>query len=49
MKINQILDQLVATGNIVDETELINVALNGFTKPPEPFVKRVYAQEKLPN
>jgi hypothetical protein len=31
----------------VDEAKLVNVALNGFTKSWESFLKQIYAQEKL--
>jgi hypothetical protein len=33
----------------VDDIELVNVALNGFTKSWEPFVKGIRAREKLPD
>jgi hypothetical protein len=33
----------------VDDIELVNVALNGFTKSWEPFVKGICTWEKLPN
>jgi hypothetical protein len=48
MRITQTHDQLAAIGEKVDDVELVNVALNGFTKSWEPFVKGVCAQEKLP-
>jgi hypothetical protein len=37
MRITQVRDQLVAIGEAVDETELVNVALNGFPMSWEPF------------
>jgi hypothetical protein len=40
MRITQIRDQLVAIGEAVDDTELVNVALNGFLRSWEPFVQR---------
>jgi hypothetical protein len=49
MRITQTRDQLAAIGEKVDEAELVNVALNGFTKSWEPFVKGVCAWEKLPD
>jgi hypothetical protein len=49
MRITQTHDQLAAIGEKVDDVELVNVALNGFTKSWEPFVKGVCAREKLPN
>jgi hypothetical protein len=48
MKITQIHDQHVAIGDAVDETELVNVALNGFPGSWEPFVQGICAREKLP-
>jgi hypothetical protein len=33
----------------VDETELVRIALNGFTKQWDVFVRGVVAREKLPN
>jgi hypothetical protein len=38
MRITQIRDQLVAIGEVVDDIELVNVALNGFPGSWEPFV-----------
>jgi hypothetical protein len=49
MKMTQIRDHLAAVGEKVDNIELVNVALNGFSKLWEPFVKGVYARDKLPN
>jgi hypothetical protein len=48
MRITQIRDQLVAIGEVVDDTELVNVALNGFPESWEPFVQGICAREKLP-
>jgi hypothetical protein len=48
MKITQIRDQLAAVGEKVDDAELVNTTLNGFSKPWEPFVKGICAREKLP-
>jgi hypothetical protein len=48
MRITQIRDQLVAIGEAVDDTELVNVALNGFLGSWEPFVQGICAREKLP-
>jgi hypothetical protein len=48
MRITQTRDQLVANGEKVDEAQLVNVALNGFTKSWEPFFKGICAREKLP-
>jgi hypothetical protein len=49
MRITQTRDQLAAIGEKVDDIELVNVALNGFTKPWEPFVKGICTREKLPD
>jgi hypothetical protein len=49
IRITQIHDKLVSVGEKVEDIELANVALNGFTKSREPFVKGVYSQDKLPN
>ena len=38
MGISQICDQLVDIGEAIDDTELVNVALNGFPRSWEPFV-----------
>jgi hypothetical protein len=48
MRIIQTHDQLASIGEKVDKAELVNVALNSFTKSWEPFVKGVCAREKLP-
>jgi hypothetical protein len=49
MRITQTCDQLATIGEKVDEAKLVNVALNGFNKSREPFVKGVCARENLPN
>lgn len=38
MRITQIRDQLAAIGEAVLDAELVNVALNGFTRAWEPFI-----------
>jgi hypothetical protein len=48
MRITQIHDQLLAIGETIDDTELVNVALNGFLGSWEPFVMGIYAREKFP-
>jgi hypothetical protein len=48
MRITQIYDQLAAIGEAVLDSELVNVALNGFTKSWEPFIMGICAREKLP-
>jgi hypothetical protein len=47
-KFTQIGDELAAIGEAVDETELVRIALNSFTKQQDMFI-RVMAQEKIPN
>jgi hypothetical protein len=49
MRITQTRDQLVANGEKVDEAQLVNVALNEFTKSWEPFFKGIFARKKLPD
>jgi hypothetical protein len=49
MRITQIRDQLAAIGEAVDDTELVNVALNGLPRSWEPFVQGICAREKLPD
>lgn len=49
MRITQIRDQLAAIGEKVTEAELVNVALNGFTKPWKPFVKGICARKHIPD
>jgi hypothetical protein len=48
MRITHICDQLVAIDEAVDDIELVNVALNGFTGCWEPFMQGICAREKLP-
>ena len=49
MRLTHIRDELGAiVSKIVDE-ELVRIALNGFFKPWDTFVKGVVAREKLPN
>jgi hypothetical protein len=43
MKITQIQDQLAAIGEIVQNDELVNVALRGLPKSWKPFVQGIYA------
>ena len=43
MRITQIHDQLVTIGEVVDDTKLVNVALNGFPGTWEPFVQGICA------
>jgi hypothetical protein len=48
-KFTQIRDELAVVGETVDETELVRIALNGFTKQWDVFVRGVVAREKLPD
>jgi hypothetical protein len=48
MRITRICDQLAAIGEVVLDSKLVNVALNGFTKTWEPFIMGICAQEHLP-
>jgi hypothetical protein len=48
MRISQIRDKHVAIGEAIDDTELMNVALNGFPESWEPFVQGICTREKLP-
>ena len=43
------LDELAAVGEIVDSAELIWVALNGFSKSWESFVRGIVARENMPS
>jgi hypothetical protein len=47
MRITPIRYQFVAIGETVDDTELVNVALNSFPEYWEPFVQGICAREKL--
>ena len=48
MRITQTHDQLASIGEKVVDVELVNVALNSFTKSWEPFVKGICVREKPP-
>jgi hypothetical protein len=48
-KFTQIRHELVAVGEVVDETKLVRTTLNGFTKQWKVFVRGVVAREKLPD
>jgi hypothetical protein len=49
MRITQIRDQLAVVGETVLDEELVNVALNGFTKAWQRFIMGICAREHLPN
>jgi hypothetical protein len=48
-KLGQVKDQLAVVGEIVDGTELVRIALNGFTKSWDVFVRDIVAKEYTPD
>ena len=48
-RLTQIRDELGAVDSKTMDEELVRIALNGFSKPWDTFVKGVMAREKLPN
>jgi hypothetical protein len=48
-RITQIKDELGAIGEKIEESELVSVALNGFSKSWDVFVRGVVAREKFPD
>ena len=48
-RLTQIRDELVAIGSKIVDEELVQIALNGFSKPWDTFVKGAVAREKLPD
>ena len=48
-RLTQIRDELGAVGSKTDDEELVRIALNGFSKPWDTFVKGVVARENLPD
>ena len=48
-RLTQIRDELGAVGSKTEDEELVQIALNGFSKPWDAFVKGVVAREKLPD
>jgi hypothetical protein len=44
----QVKDELAAIGEVILDSELVRIALNGFTKDWEVFVKCVVGREHLP-
>ena len=48
-RVSQVQDELAAIGEIVDSAELIRVALNGFSKTWETFVRDIVARENMPS
>ena len=47
-RVTQIRDELSATGEVVSDEELVQVALNGFSEKWGTFVKGVVSKEHLP-
>ena len=45
--LTQIRDELGAVGSMTEDEELVQIALNGFSKPWDTVVKGVVAREKL--
>jgi hypothetical protein len=43
MRITQVRDQITSIGEKIEDTNLVNVALNGLTKSREPFFKGICA------
>ena len=48
-RVTQIRDNLGAVSSKIEDEELVQIALNGFSKPWDTFVKGVVAREKLPD
>ena len=48
-RLTQIRDGLGAVGSKTDDEELVWIALNGFSKPWDTFVKGVVPRENLPD
>ena len=49
MRLTHIRDELGAVGSKTVDEKLFRIALNGFSKPWDTFVKGVVAREKLPD
>jgi hypothetical protein len=48
-RLTQIRDELGAVGSKTEDFELVRIALNGFSKPWDSFVRGIVAREKLPD
>jgi hypothetical protein len=48
-RVAQVKDELAAIGEVISDSELVRIALNGFTKDWEVFVKCVVGREHLPD
>ena len=47
-RVSQIRDELTATGEVINDDELVRVSLNGFSEKWAIFVKGVVSRERLP-
>jgi hypothetical protein len=48
-RVAQVKDELAAVGEVISDSELVRIALKGFTKEWEVFVKCVVGREHLPD
>jgi hypothetical protein len=48
-RLAQVKDELAVVGEVISDSELLRIALKGFTKDWEVFVKCIVGREKLPN
>jgi hypothetical protein len=48
-KLRQVKDELVVVGETVDGTELVRIALNGFSKSRDVFVRGIVSREHTPD
>ena len=48
-RVAQVKDELAAVGETVLDSELVRIALKGFTKKWEVFIKCIVGREKLPD
>ena len=49
IRLTQIRDELGPVGSKTEDEDLVQIALNGFSKPWDTFLKGVLAREKLPD
>jgi hypothetical protein len=47
-RISQIRDELATNGEKIDDSELVHIAIDGFSKSGDVFVRGVVGWEKLP-
>ena len=48
-RVSQVRDELGAVGEKVEDNELVRIALNGFSKSWDSFVRGIVARENLPD